>query len=116
MTTPNAADRRAQADIAARLAEVGFVLPGSLIERRMSCGKSGCRCQADPPHLHGPYHQWTRKIDRKTITRRLTDDQADRYGPWFANGRHLRELITELESLSLRIFERAEGQHRPRRG
>ena len=108
MSGPNAADRRAQAAIAQQLANIGFALPGSLLERRMSCGKPGCRCQADPPQLHGPYHQWTRKIDGKTRTRRLTPEQAELYRPWFNNARQLRDLINELEALSLRIFERNE--------
>ncbi|MGH6745825.1 DUF6788 family protein [Novosphingobium sp.] len=109
MAKPPSADREAQTAIASRLAEVGFALPGTLLERRMSCGKPGCRCKADPPRLHGPYHQWTRTIDGKTVTRRLTDEQAVVYGPWFANARRLRALVNELEALSLRIFERAEG-------
>lgn len=109
MTEPASADREAQAAIASRLAQVGFALPGTLLERRMSCGKPGCRCQGDPPRLHGPYHQWTRTICGKTVTRRLTDEQAAVYGPWFANARRLRALVNELEALSLRIFERAEG-------
>lgn len=109
MPEPRAADRRAHAAIVQRLAETGFALPGTLLTRRMSCGKSTCRCQADPPQLHGPYHQWTRKIDGKTVTRRLTDAQAAVYGPWFANAQQLRELVAELEALSLRVFQRTEG-------
>ena len=69
------------------------------------CGHPGCRCHADPPQLHGPYHQWTRKINGKTATRILTDDQLADYGPWFSNHRRLRELIAELEELSLAIAE-----------
>ena len=69
------------------------------------CGHPGCRCHADPPRLHGPYHQWTRKKNGKTATRILTDDQLADYRPWFDNHRRLRELITELEELSLAIAE-----------
>jgi hypothetical protein len=67
--------------------------------------RPNCRCHADPPRLHGPYHQWTRKKDGKTATRILSDDQLADYGPWFDNHRRLRELITELEELSLAIAE-----------
>ena len=108
MPTPTDDERRERDQIAHRLAKAGFALPGTLLERRTSCGKAGCRCQADPPRLHGPYHQWTRKIDGKTHTRRLTDEQAELYGPWFDHARELRELVTQLETLSLRIFERSE--------
>ncbi|MGH3755895.1 MAG: DUF6788 family protein [Pseudonocardiaceae bacterium] len=109
---PTAAERRAQQAIAARLADAGFALPGTLTERSMRCGKPTCRCAADPPQLHGPYHQWTRKIDGKTLTRNLTDDQLTRYGPWLADAQRLRALLAELEELTLRIAQRTEGWNR----
>ncbi len=49
------------AEITARLADVSFALPGTLADRMTRCGHANCRCHADPPALHGPYHQWTRK-------------------------------------------------------
>jgi hypothetical protein len=106
MTDPTDDELRERDQIARRLAEAGFALPGTLLERHTSCGKTGCRCQADPPRLHGPYHQWTRKIEGKTVTRRLTTEQAELYGPWFDQARQLRDLLGQLETLSLRIFER----------
>ena len=56
------------AEITARLAGLAFALPGTVAERKTRCGYPGCRCHADPPQLHGPYHQWTRKKDGKTST------------------------------------------------
>ncbi len=93
------------AEITARLASTGFALPGTLADRMTRCGHTGCRCHADPPQLHGPYHQWTRKKDGKTATRILSDEQLADYDPWFGNHRRLRELIAELEELSLAIAE-----------
>ncbi|MGH9087639.1 MAG: DUF6788 family protein [Acidimicrobiales bacterium] len=95
--------------IMSALAHAGFCLPGTINDERTRCGKAGCRCKADPPALHGPYHHWTRKIDGKTAGRYLSDDQLERYGAWFDQARRLRELFNELETLSLRIAERAEG-------
>lgn len=106
MAEPTRADRRDQQAIAQRLAQLGFALPGTLLERTHVCGKPSCRCMADPPRPHGPFHQWTRKIAGKTVTRRLTDEHVARYGPWFDNARRARELLAELEALSLRIAER----------
>jgi hypothetical protein len=100
------ARRRAkQARIAAELGQAGFALPGTVLVRTFACGKKSCRCHADPPRLHGPYIQWTRKIDRKTVTRNLTEEQWDRYRAWFDNAKRLRQLISDLEALSMEIFE-----------
>lgn len=89
----------------AEIAKLGFVLPGTLTARHTRCSTPGCRCHADPPRLHGPYHSWTRKIAGKTTTRQLTADQAKRYGPWFENARQLRALITQLEALALQATD-----------
>jgi hypothetical protein len=69
---PTAAQRAARDRIAAGLAAAGFALPGTLTVRAYACGKQNCRCHGDPPALHGPYAEWTRKIGGKTTTRRLT--------------------------------------------
>ena len=61
--------------------------------------------QRDTQVLHGPYHQWTRKVTAKTVTRLMSDEQLDDYGPWIDNERRLRSLVAELESLSLGIVE-----------
>ena len=105
MAEPNAKERKDQQAIAARLAQAGFALPGSLLEHSHICGKPNCRCMADPPRPHGPYHQWTRKVDGKTVTRRLTEEQLQLYEPWFMEARRLRGLLSELETLSLRVAQ-----------
>ena len=93
------------AEITALLAGSAFALPGTVADRLTRCGHPGCRCHADPPQMHGPYHQWTRKKDGKTATRILSDDQLADYAPWFDNHRRIRELVAELEALSLDIAE-----------
>jgi hypothetical protein len=99
-------DVRAEARrLNAAIANIGFVLPGTLSHRHTRCGRAGCHCHADPPQLHGPYWWWTRKLHAKTITRLLTDQQAADYQPWFDNARTLRTLTAELEALTLRIVE-----------
>lgn len=59
-------------ELAAQIADLGYIRAGSLALRHNRCGKPNCRCHADPPQLHGPYWQWTAKIDGKTVNRRLT--------------------------------------------
>lgn len=97
--------RAAQRRIAAAMAQVGFALPGSVAVRHYRCGKANCACHADPPRLHGPSIQWTRKINAKTVNRVLTPEQWEDYQSWFEAARTLRALVNELEALSLEIFE-----------
>ncbi|MCA1682051.1 MAG: hypothetical protein LC700_02745 [Actinobacteria bacterium] len=92
-------ERRYQA-LAAELTEVGFISPGSLVARETSCGKPGCRCQADPPRRHGPYYQWSRAVAGKTVSRRLNEAEAELYRQWIANRRRLERIVTEMETLS----------------
>jgi hypothetical protein len=74
------------------MAEIGWTLPGSITERHTRCSNPTCRCRAEPPQQHGPYATWTRKVDNTTVTRNLTAEQVERYRPWLANARRLREL------------------------
>ncbi len=97
--------RKEQARIARALGEMGFALPGSLTERRFTCTHAGCHCHADPPVLHGPYIQWSRKVAGKTVSRTLSPEQVADYQAWFDNERRLRVLVRELEDLSLSIVE-----------
>ena len=84
------------------LADLGLVLPGTLRQRYLRCGKRTCRCHADPPVLHGPYWSWTRKVHAKTVSALFTDEQARDYQPWLDNARRLREISAQLDQLGLR--------------
>ncbi len=110
--SPAPQDRAAR--IAAELAGLGLALPGTLIQRSVRCGWPGCRCHADPPQLHGPYWQWTRKRAGKTVSRLVPDDQVADYQHWIDNHRRLRELITELEDLTLAVADQHAPAHRTR--
>jgi hypothetical protein len=106
-TDPPPQERRHE--LLTQITQIGHALPGSLNTVMNRCGKPRCACHADPTRLHGPYITWTRKVAGKTQTRRLTPEQADRYRPWLENDRRLRELINELEALSLKAAQDAEG-------
>ena len=105
MTNPTPTQHHRATEITHEIATLGFALPGSLALRYTTCATPGCRCHADPPKPHGPYPSWTRKVAGKTITRRLSAEQHAQYEPWFQAHRRLRELLSELEALSLEIIE-----------
>jgi hypothetical protein len=86
--------------LAAEVADVGFISPGSLVQRYTTCGNPDCRCAADPPELHGPYWHWSKAVAGKTINRTVTEEQVPLYQEWIANRRRLRQIVTEIEKIS----------------
>jgi hypothetical protein len=107
------AQRAALDQITAELAAAaGPALPGTLTVRAYACGKPSCRCHGDPPALHGPYAEWTRKIGGKTVTRRLTAAELAAWQPLFDNAKRMRTLLAELQELTLQIV-RADNQDKP---
>ncbi|MGC8514441.1 MAG: DUF6788 family protein [Acidimicrobiales bacterium] len=94
-----------QARIIKALSEMGLALPGSVEVRHTRCGKPNCACKTEPPRLHGPYIVWTRKVNAKTVTRVLSPEQLADYEPLFDNARRLRELVSELQTLTLEVID-----------
>ena len=101
--------------LAAELADIGLISPGSVVVRTTSCGKPGCRCQADPPQRHGPYYQWSRAIAGKTVSRRLDERQAELYRGWIANRHRLEQIIARMEQVSAEAAEIMLRQEPPSR-
>lgn len=93
------------AQLADQLAGVGFITAGSVTHRYTRCASPGCRCNADPPQRHGPYYQWTAKVSGKTVTRRLTQEEARLYQEWIANDRQLRALITKMRQVAAKATD-----------
>jgi len=98
-------DEELFANLKATLSQLGPMRRGTVLHKLMRCGKRGCRCHADPPQLHGPYYDWTRKVKGKTVTVRLTPEQAELLKEWIANSRQLDKIVAELLQVSERITE-----------
>jgi hypothetical protein len=107
--------KRRQRQIMAEIAKLGFCLPGNLVTRTTRCSTPTCRCHSDPEHLHGPYQSWIRKVGAKTVTKNLGPTQLQRYSPWFDNTKRLRELVNELEALSVDALQALEEADRSER-
>src|ERR1035441_5015324 len=116
-------------ELAAQLATIGLIHSGSVTRRYTRCPTPGCKCHADPPQPHrpprrytrcqtpgckchadppqphGPYYQWTAKNNGKTVTRRLTENEAQLYQEWIANDRRLRHLIQQMRQIAAKAAE-----------
>ena len=86
-------------------ADLGYIAAGSITQRSTRCGTPSCRCHADPPQLHGPYWQWTAKVNGKTVTRRLSETEAKLYHEWISNDRKLRKTITRMRQVAAKASE-----------
>ena len=91
--------------LAEQLAEIGLISSGSVTRRFTRCGTAGCRCHAEPPQPHGPYYQWTAKVNGKTVTRRLGEDEARLYQEWIANDRRLSAVITKMRQVAAKATD-----------
>jgi len=87
------------------LAKIGFVCKGSMIRRYMPCGQPRCRCARGSDYWHGPYYQWTWKVKGKTVTVRLTREEATLMGSYVRNDRQLRRVVAQMRVISLRVVQ-----------
>lgn len=99
-------DRRKEAARLARdLAELDFVLRGSIVRRMVTCNTPNCRCNASPANRHGPYWDWTRKVRGKTVTVRLSPEQVAVLQPWIENSRRADRTLSEMERVTRKAVE-----------
>lgn len=88
--------------LAGQLAEIGFISRGSVVASYTTCGKDSCRCRCDRGARHGPYWQWSRAVRGRTVTTRLSEDQAALYREWIANQRTLDGIVRRMQEVSRR--------------
>src|ERR1035438_4225418 len=66
---------------------------------------AACLCNPAPPIPHGPYWQWTAKVNGKTVTKRLTDREAHLYQEWIGNDRRIRALLDQIRKVDAKAAE-----------
>jgi hypothetical protein len=74
-----------------RLAAIGWVALGSLVERTK-------------PGQGGPRYQWSRRVGRKTITVALSNEQFRWLKKAVSNQRKAWDLLSRLQQLSLQYM------------
>jgi Family of unknown function (DUF6788) len=81
--------------IKAALLALGDLRPGALSEQYNTCRTPGCRCKADPPQRHGPYHQLSYSHHGKSRTENIRPEHIAAVTAQIANYRKLRDLIDQ---------------------
>ena len=98
--------------VTAKLSEIGFIWPGHIQRRYLTCGKPNCVCHTDPEAKHGPYAYWTSKETGKTVSRLLRPEEADLLEQWIVNRRELEAVIRQMKGLSKKVFNVALTIHK----
>ncbi len=68
------------------------ILPGTVYESQIKCGKKNCKCYTDPKVFHTLY-QWSGNIDGKNTSRSLTKEMYLECKKRTAKYKMLRELL-----------------------
>jgi hypothetical protein len=84
------------------LAQIDYILQGSVTQRRIPCGKPSCACTTDVEARHGPYFQWSQKQQGRTVSVYLSLEQAMLCRQWIDNHRQLERITRKMRALSLR--------------
>jgi hypothetical protein len=77
---------------------------GTVLKRRMKCGKAHCACASNPAKRHGPYFELTYKVSGKTVNVKLSPQAAPLYTAASRQYRKLKTLLHRLEKLSQTIL------------
>jgi hypothetical protein len=102
--------RQEYARLKRQLRSVGYICLGSITQRWLTCGQPSCACHQDPAHRHGPYYQWTRKVNGKTESRWLDESLVRLYQEGIQNHQRLDAIVKKMQEVSLAAFEAAKIQ------
>jgi len=66
---------------------------GTLSTRTKVCGKPTCRCATDPEARHGPYYEWTRRVEGRYRHSVVSPRQAELLERAIANYKEIQRLL-----------------------
>lgn len=86
-----------------RIKHLGLVIPGTIRETYLLCGKQACACANDDDARHGPYYLWNRKVNGKLTSKSIPKDKLPLYEQWLDNRRLLEALVQEMLEISSKL-------------
>ena len=97
---------RRRADIGSQIAALGDLRCGSISPTTGRCGKPNCRCHQPEAPGHGPNLRLTYKLNGKTLTESLSDNDTRRKAErTVAEFRKLQSLHKEFVEVNARICQ-----------
>ena len=89
-------DNPSYARIKGKLLEIGLVIPGTIRETYLLCGKSWCACSEKGGTPHGPYCLWNRKVNGKLTSKSIPRAKLKLFNEWINNRHELEALVIQL--------------------
>jgi hypothetical protein len=86
-----------------RLMSVGAIIPGTIRETYLQCGKEGCACAEKGGSPHGPYYFWNRKVKGKLTSKSITKERLIFYKEWIKNRQEFEALLKDLLDVGQKI-------------
>lgn len=115
--------RQRRDELRGKLAQVGDMRRGSLVERYRRCGKANCHCAREGEAGHGPSFSLTHAVDGKTITKVIpvgaveaTRRQISEYHHFRTLGQEFVEANERLCDAQLRMSDTTGSQEAAKKG
>jgi hypothetical protein len=106
MSEPLPALEKDRSEVLRRIADVGDLRPGSIVEVMARCGKSNCHCAQPGDPGHGPHFRLTHKVKGKTVAETLASPAALRKAQReVAEFRKFQQLSAQLVELNEAICQ-----------
>lgn len=86
-------------DLKKQIAALGMAIPGSIQTAYLRCGKKNCRCHQDEKLRHGPYFLWYRRINGKTATQSIAEEDVHVFRTWIENREKLEALVKKIVNI-----------------
>jgi hypothetical protein len=86
-------------DLKKQIASLGISIPGSIQTVYLRCGKKICRCHQAEDLRHGPYYLWYRRVNGKTATQSIAEEDVHFYRAWIDNRDKMEALVQKIVSL-----------------
>ena len=96
---------RRHRELAGQIAEIGTVVRRERDAPLHPLHVDGMPVQRRPAAPHGPYWQWSAKVNGKTVTKRLTATEARLYTEWIGNDRRVRALLAQMRTVDAKAAE-----------
>ncbi|MFI8413798.1 DUF6788 family protein [Paeniglutamicibacter gangotriensis] len=79
-------------ELVARIGALGLIHHGSVVHRHEAAPTDATEKKTG----RAPFYQWSSRVNGKTVTRTLSEEEAKLYREWIENESELRQTIKDL--------------------